>query len=191
MTPRLVIGTVHPDLIDAEYCRCLVETLPADTTGHFPFRERVLLSRAPAGMIHVARNEIVRSFLSHPMRPARLLFVDTDITWTPDQVWQLVERADSEDHHALSGLVYDQTAMPMLYNGEMRQVPVAGYRQRVFATGLGFMLLSRDLLMRCFQRYGWPAPWFDYGHRHGKMVSEDVVFAQRCEEMGVPVMACL
>jgi len=184
----LVIGTVHPDLFDAEYCRCLVETLTSDPHGLFPFRARVLLARAPAGMLHVARNEIVRAFLVHPQRPESLLFIDTDVSWTPEQIWQLHESAARDGDQAMSGLLYDAESHPMLYDEAMRQVPVSSGRQRVFCTGMGFMLLQREGLERCLARYGWPAPWFDYGHRHGHLVSEDVIFAQRYAEMGIPTV---
>ncbi len=88
MTPKVILGTVHPDMIDAQFCACLVQTLSEDYRGYLVPRSRVIMSRAPAGMLHVARNAVAQQFLAHPMRPDYLVFIDTDMAWTPEQVCQ-------------------------------------------------------------------------------------------------------
>ena len=194
-TPKVVIGTVHPDSVDAQFCACLAATLTEDTRGLLPFRGRVMMSRAPAGMIHVARNEVIRGFLAHPLRPDYLLFIDTDITWEPDQVWSLVDTATTHDLPAVSGLIAfcqqdeDGPSDPilMLYDNDFKLVPLSADVQRVFCAGMGFMLLRRDALEACAAAYRWPTPWFDYGHRNGKAVSEDVIFSQRLLDLNIPV----
>jgi hypothetical protein len=157
-----------------------------------PFRRKVLMSAAPAGMIHTARNAVVDGFLAHPFSPEYLLFIDTDITWEPHQVWSLLETATTHDLPAVSGLVcFKQTEdgplVPMLYNDDFKLVPVSADVQRVFCAGMGFMLLRRDALETIATTYPWPTPWFDYGHRNGKAVSEDVIFSQRCLELDIPI----
>jgi hypothetical protein len=191
----VVIGTVHADQIDAVYTHCLVATLSEDTRRLLAFRAPVLLARAPAGMIHLARNEIVRAFLAHPLRPAYLLFIDTDITWEPELVWRLVDCASAEDLPAVSGFysLAEQEAggpgepVPMLYDEQMHLVPIRGDLQRVFCAGAGFLLLRRDVLEACFRAYAGPAPWFDYGARGGRLVSEDVIFCQRLWDLDIPL----
>jgi len=192
--PKVAIGTVHPDMIDAQFCRCLADTLSGHTRTLLPFREPVLMARAPAGMIHVARNEIVRAFLAHPLSPSHLLFIDTDVTWTPEQLAELATTATTNDLPVLSGLLTlgpgdekEPKRIPMLYDERVRYVPVSADIQRVFCTGMGFMLLRRDALQACLANYTWPTPWFDYGHRNGKAVSEDVVFCERLAELDIPV----
>jgi hypothetical protein len=195
MTAALAIGTVHPDLIDARFCQCLVTTLTEDTRGYLPFREPVLMARAPAGMIHVARNEVVRAFLAHPLTPTYLLFIDTDMQWTPSQAWDLVDCARLAQVPVVGALYAfceqerdgPGPVIPALYDERMKLVPVSATLQRVFCAGMGFMLLHRDALVRVGDRYGWPTPWFDYGHRHGKAVSEDVIFSARLAACGIPL----
>jgi len=193
MTPRIVIGTVHPDLIDAQFCRCLTATLEEDLQGYLPARGRVLMARAPAGMLHVARNDVVQQFLRHPFQPMYLVFIDTDMAWTPDQVWALVETARTHDLPSVNGLAVMQngvdpaSTMPVLYDYDFQPVAPVEPVQRVFCAGSAFMLIARGALERVGQAYGWPAPWFDYGQRRGKLVTEEVIFAQRCWELGIPI----
>lgn len=194
MSPTVVIGTVHPDYIDAQYTRCLVETLDAaDARALFPFRGRVLMERAPAGMLHVARNAVVRAFLTHPLRPEYLLFIDTDMVWVPEQIGQLVESAVTHDLCAVNALVCMQGGVgvderiPVIYDYDMRPVAPVDPIQRVFCAGSAFLLLRRAELEACGRTYGSPAPWFDYQHRHGRTVTEEVIFSQRYHDLGFPI----
>ena len=193
MTPPLVIGTVHPDLIDAQFTRCLTATLEEDTQGVFPLRGRVLMARAPAGMLHVARNDVVQQFLRHPFSPAYLLFIDTDMAWTPDQVWALVQTARDHDLPIVNGLAAMQdgpdptSTIPVLYDYDFQRVDPVDPIQRVFCAGSAFMLLAREALVTIGQAHGWPTPWFNYGERRGKAVTEEVIFAQRCWDLGIPI----
>jgi hypothetical protein len=193
MSPKIVIGTVHPDYIDAQYTRCLVETLADDVRGLFPFRRRVLMERAPAGMLNVARNNVVREFLGHPLQPEYLLFIDTDMVWVSEQIGELLESAIEHDLCAVNALVCMQggldvkSAIPVMYDYDMRPVQPCEQIQRVFCAGSAFLLLRRHELQVCGQTYGAPAAWFDYQHRHGKNVTEEVIFSQRYHDLGFPI----
>jgi hypothetical protein len=192
---KVVIGTVHPGSVDAKFCQCLLTTVSENLRGLFPFRQRTLMAHAPAGMLHTARNEVVRGFLEHPFRPDYLMFIDTDMTWDEEQIGALYDTAETHDLPAVSALIAfcqqeedgPGKPMTMLYDYNFRFVPVKSDVQRVFCSGMGFMLLRRDALERCGQAHGWPTPWFDYGHRNGKAVSEDVIFSQRLWDLGIPI----
>lgn len=193
MSATVVIGTVHPDYIDAQYTRCLVETLADDRRGLFPLRRRVLMERAPAGMLHVARNQAVKAFLEHPLRPDYLLFIDTDMVWVPEQVGELLDSAIEHDLCAVNALVCMQggagvdEAIPVMYDYDMRPVQPREPIQQVFCAGSAFLLLRRRELEMCGRTYGSPAAWFDYQHRHGKNVTEEVIFSQRYHDLGFPI----
>jgi len=193
MTPQLVIGTVHPDFIDAQFCRCVCATLEEDTCGRFPLRGRVLMARAPAGMLHVARNQVVKEFLAHPLSPRYLLFIDTDMAWTPDQVWALMDVAVAHDLPAVNALVVMQngadptSTLPVMYDESFHLLHPVEDVQRVFCAGMAFMLLRRDALEHIGRAFGWPLPWFEYGIHHGKAVTEEVPFSQRCWDLGIPI----
>lgn len=193
MSPTVVIGTVHPDYIDAQYTRCLVETLDADAHRMFPFRGRVLMERAPAGMLHVARNAVIGAFLGHPLRPDYLLFIDTDMVWVPEQIRELLDSAVTHDLCAVNALVCMQGGadvedrIPVMYDYDMRQIVPVDPIQRVFCAGSAFLLLRRHELSVCGLEYGSPAPWFDYQHRNGRTVTEEVIFSQRYHDLGFPI----
>lgn len=192
MDAKVVIGTVRPDLIDGVFADCLAETLTQDP-GYLPFRKRYLRERAPAGMLHVGRNSVVHQFLVHPLEPKYLLFIDTDMEWEPDQAWQLVESAEAHDIPAVNALVCMQggrtveETIPVMYDYDMNIVQPAEPMQRVFCGGSAFLLLRRDILDTVGAAHGWPTPWFNYEHRHGKAVTEEVIFCQRLWDLGIPM----
>lgn len=188
-----VVGLVHADFLDARFCQCLLTTVTEDFGHILPAREKVLMTRAPAGMLHVARNVIGRGFLAHPLRPEYLVFVDSDIDWRPDQLWQLAETARGDGLPILSGLVCmqggrDASLMrPLMYDYDFCEVQPTGGLQQVFCVGCGFLAIHRSALLQLYDTHREPTPWFNYEHRHGKAVSEDVVFAQRCWDAGIPI----
>jgi hypothetical protein len=59
--------------------------------------------------------------------------------------------------------------------------------QRVFCGGSAFLMLRRDALEAVAAKHPWPTPWFDYGVRNGKTVTEEVMFAQRCWDLNIPI----
>jgi hypothetical protein len=191
--PKVVIGTVHPDLIDAYFCRALADTLTDDFHGYLPFRGRVMMARAPAGMIHVARNAVVADFLRHPLQPKYLLFIDTDMAWTPDQAWDLIESAEAHDLPAVNALVCLQSLDPtavgayVMKDYDWNTVTPTQEIQQVFCAGMAFMLLRRDGLEACYRAHAGPLPWFDYGVRRGTPCTEEVIFSQRYHDLGIPI----
>ena len=190
---KAVIGTVHPDFIDAHFLAGLVPTLTEDYDGRLVSRVPFIASRAPAGMLHVARNAVVQQFLQHPMRPTYLVFIDTDMTWQPADLWRLLDVADAQDYPILGGLAAMQDGAdlsqtrPVMFDYDFRTIEPTGTVQRVFCGGSAFLCLRRDILEQCAAVYPWPAPWFDYGVRNGKAVTEEVIFCQRMWDLGIPV----
>lgn len=189
---KAVIGTVRPDMIDGHFTDCLVRTLTEDYDGRLVSRMPFISSRAPAGMIHVARNAVVQQFLTHPMGPDYLVFIDTDMSWTPQDVWDLLDEARHRDLPILGGLAVMQGGSnldemkPVMFENDFKPIRPTGEVQLVFCGGSAFLALRRDALKACADAYSWPTPWFDYGTRNGKAVTEDVIFAQRMWEMGIP-----
>jgi hypothetical protein len=193
MTGKLVLGTVHPDMIDAHFVRCLTDTLENDLRGLLTVKSRVMMSRAPAGMLHVARNEVVRGFLAHPQQPGHLLFIDTDMDWTPSHVWHLYDSAVYFDLPVVGGLAampgieHAHETLPVMFDYDFNFVQPTQPIQRVFCGGSAFLMLRRDALEAVAAKHPWPTPWFDYGIRNGKAVTEEVMFAQRCWDLNIPI----
>lgn len=190
---KAVIGTVHPDMIDAHFVGCLVSTLTEDYDERLVSRVPFLPSRAPAGMLHVARNAVVAQFLKHPMAPDYLVFIDTDMAWAPQDVWRLLDEARARSLPILGGLAVMQGGAdvsemkPVMFDYDFAPILPTGDVQRVFCGGSAFLALRRDALEACVEVNPWPTPWFDYGVRRGKAVTEEVVFAQRMWDLGIPI----
>ena len=184
---RAVIGTVHPDFIDAHFVSCLVPTLTEDYEDRLVSRVPFIAARAPAGMVHVARNAVVQQFLQHPMGPDYLVFIDTDMDWRPSDVWSVLDEARSRDVPILAGLAAMQDGTPVMFDESFTPLEPLGTVQRVFCCGAAFLALRRDALEMCASVHPWPTPWFDYGVRNGKAVTEDIIFAQRMWDLGIPM----
>lgn len=193
MQAKAVIGAVRPDFHDGQFTECLAATLECDPYEFLPHRGRTLIERAPAGMLHLARNTVVQKFLEHPYRPTYLVFIDTDMAWQPHDVWALINSAIDHDLPAVNALVAMQggadptDVVPVMVDEAFRPVSPCQPLQRVFCAGMAFMCLRRDALERCGRAYGWPAPWFDYAHRNGTLATEDAIFSQRLHDLGIPI----
>jgi hypothetical protein len=180
-------------MVDAQFCQCLAATLsehPRSMELHG--RGRVIFQHAAAGMLHYARNQAVSAFLQHPLGLSHLLFIDADMTWEPESVWQLFETALAADLPVLSALVAmpgetPNDSRPVMYDDAMEFVTPTHDVQRVYCAGSAFLLIQRPVLVKQAMHYGWPAPWFDYGTLRGKSVSEDVMFSERLAALGIPI----
>ncbi len=183
---KAVIGTVHPGLIDAHFLACLVPTLTEDFEERLVSRMPFIASRAPAGMVHVARNAVVQQFLAHPLQPDYLVFIDTDMSWEPSDVWRLLDTARERRLPILGALASMQDGRPVMFDGQFSTIEPLGMVQRAFCCGAAFLAIRRDALEECAKVHPWPTPWFDYGAWNGKAVTEDVIFAQRMRDLSIP-----
>jgi hypothetical protein len=181
-------------MVDAQFCQCLAATLSEHPrASELHGRGRVIFQHAAAGMIHYARNQAVKAFLAHPLGLSHLLFIDADMTWEPDDVWQLFDRAQTHDLPVLGALVAmagetpDDAPRPVMYDEAMHFVEPRESLQRVYCAGAAFLLIRRAVFEACLTHYDWPAPWFDYGALRGRSVSEDVMFAKRLAAHGIPI----
>jgi hypothetical protein len=194
MRAQLAIATVHPGMVDAQFCQCLAATLSEHPrSNELHGRGRVIFQHAPAGMLHIARNQAVKAFLAHPLGLSHLLFIDADMTWEPECVWQLFEEAIAHDYPVLGALIAmpgespDAAPRPVMFDEGMAFVEPRHSVERVYCGGAGFLLIHRAVFDACLARYGWPAPWFEYGTLRGKSVSEDVTFSERLAALGIPI----
>ena len=57
-----------------------------------------------SSIIEDARNELVQIFLNSPDNPTHLLFIDSDIKWELQDIRDLIEFSDNNDHLIVSGI---------------------------------------------------------------------------------------
>lgn len=195
---RVVIGFPHAATLDAEFVRCLLKTLNENTDDHEVAIVGCIMQPAPAGMVHVARNHIVRKFLATDAE--WLWWLNTDKVWEPDAFYQLAESAVGLKVLVLNAHVRNPPAdgetdsTPVLFNDDLRpfEPPPGLMLFPVFCAGMGFMLTHRSVFERILEVQGdGPTPWFAYetweGRDGSSVVGEDFAFCRRLKAAGFTV----
>ncbi len=201
----IYLGNINPGLLRAEMATSVVQ---AATDGAISY---VWFKQSPP-YLDIHRNVIVEHFLNHS-ECDKLLFVDSDVEFTPDDVRAL----DATDLDVVSGWYYnpspDGILRPVVYywgprkesDGahtstvqyesltEIEALPEQQDRvSEVCAAGTGFLMLSRDVLIKMAETFGLPQPWFveqavigapgEDPVWHG----EDLMFGLRSSQIGYP-----
>jgi hypothetical protein len=163
--PLILVGTpCYGGLVTQDYTMSLLN-LAAAAPG-LGFEVAVMMLGNDA-LITRARSAIVAKFLDHPA-PTHLLFVDADISFTPDQVARLL-RFDKDftaglypakllDWQQSAARYGKSTETPeeagLAYVGAVEE---GGRREQGFATGTyagtGFQLIKRDVFLRMIAAY--------------------------------------
>lgn len=152
-----------------------------------------------------SRNHVVDAFLAQSDCDI-LLFIDSDIAWTPDQVTEIADKIHPESSPVVGGLYYSGFGRdgigfaPVVYNwGTHPETNQPFMRQlapdeitdepliKVDGIGTGFLGLHREMLLEMGERYGSPQPWFAEETFNNVHHGEDLTFCQRLSEMGVPI----
>lgn len=163
--------------------------------------------------IPTARCSIVRQFLAHHAKPEWLLLVDTDATFAPDLIDQLLASAHPNHRPIVGGLAFgvapgrdeagndsfnaiggtDFQLFPTLYllDDEGRTQRLFNYPRdqlvQVAATGCHCLLIHRSVLADERWEDGHPLPWFRTAVSDGEEVSEDVFFCWKAGSLGYPI----
>jgi hypothetical protein len=190
--------------VDAEFTNSLVGTLAWDMMREPEQRQLAGIRGYRAGVnIAGPRNQIVRDFLEHPERGDWLLQIDSDMTWSPDAVEQMLAVADPEETPIVGGLCFGATdghLWPTLYElteGDegpyLVRRPLAeseiGSLVRVTATGGAFLMVHRRVFETIRDKgLGTAAwPWFQEAELSGGPLGEDLTFCLRAGMAGFPV----
>lgn len=201
---KVVVGYLSPTLLHSAFHSSMLGLLEYDMARH-----RRLAPDAGGGRVHIfagtnlsaPRNNLVRKFLAWD-RADWLWMVDSDMTFTPDVVERLLERADPQDAPIVGGLCFGRTdkdtLAPVLYgitpasDVAVEVVRYADYPADelfpVFATGAACLLIHKSVLAKMAERKFSPAyPWFQESEVDGISVSEDITFCWRANQCGFPV----
>jgi glycosyltransferase involved in cell wall biosynthesis len=197
------LSYVHPAEVSAFWHDSIVELLAWDFVNGRQVRERISLTSGPR--IASARNEVVREFLGK-RSSEWLVMVDADMVFAPDTIHRMIAAARRESAQVVGALCYGSTATgvmnPTIFrlteDDKGRKVerfddaPPRGMI-KCDATGTGFILIHRDVLMTIgeafYERDAWP--WFSEGSMRydDRWVEygEDVGFCLRARIMGIDV----
>lgn len=210
---KVVVAYLQPAMVHSAFMESMTDLLMFDFASHRRIVEGGgrLSYRANANLSG-PRNEVVRKFLAYG-KADWLWFIDSDMTFPPDVVEQLLEYADPQEAPIVGGLCFalnDQgDIIPTLYglDGDASNPAALDVTRfeiwppdamfQVVATGAACLLIHRSVLerMRDFEHPNRPGkvgfndafPWFQELEHDGRPVGEDIGFCWRAGLMQVPV----
>lgn len=154
------------------------------------------------------RNMAVQHFLDKTDH-GWLMFIDTDMGFSPDALEQLLFAADPVERPIVGGLCfalkhmgpdgkggYNVRPVPTLFAWAKNPEQGYGFANRfiyppetlvqVAGTGAAFLLIHRSALVRMRAEHG--DAWFDFvQYGDGAQVSEDLSFCYRVGQAGIPI----
>lgn len=183
MNLPLTVSYISDGTVRAEFCDSLAALLQ-----RYRVESRIALVSGPR--ISTSRNNVVRAFLAD-CSAEYLLMLDSDMTFTPDDIRSLVLAAQREDAHVVGGLCFsvddDGRIFPTIYEGDPPKRTYS-YRkdslQEVSATGAACLLMSRTLLEDMAKNCPGPHEFFQETTHKGGEFGEDVTFCVRARHLG-------
>lgn len=146
-------------------------------------------------IITMARNSLVNEFLKTDATD--MLFIDSDVIVTPDDVLRLLSQHTGRD---VTAGMYPRRASDKrffldIHHDEKGDLEFEGSLMRVNRVGTGFMMISRGIIEKMVTahpewRYenkegnGTVSALFDFAVKEGKFVGEDYLFCDRVRDLG-------
>lgn len=201
MTDTVVFGWVPSPLggmalLQQGFFDSMFNFLTVDTGGRKVFGG---YTWASCGYIPASRESLVRTFLDKT-ESNWLLMLDWDITFTPDDVYALLDTAASDAPNKIVSGNYvtymgdDQLLRPCWFEDRdgLEHSPVAGYTpgqlHPLTTCGMGFTIMHRDALVAIEKdNTGDPWPWYGHDVIGGNHVGEDLTFCRRARAVGVTI----
>lgn len=187
----IMLGYIHPGEVRGEFA---TSVFVAGKANH----EVVgILARQSGPRVAAARNVVVQEFLL--TNAEWLLFVDSDMFWTQDDLRKVIDAAHPTQRPFVGGLCFaDQGGQlfPTIYlrNPDTGQFHVALEFPRnqcvpVDGTGAAFKIVHRSVYERLLKNAdGNPDfAWYQDTTFDGKDRGEDLTFCQRVRDLGIPI----
>jgi hypothetical protein len=144
-------------------------------------------------IITMARNQLVHEFLKTDA--TELLFIDSDVIATADDVLRLMAQSGDKDitAGAYPRRSKDKNFFADLYFDENKDLEFDGSLMRLERVGTGFMLIQRHVIEAMVAAH---PEWFydfkgeqvcgvfDFQNRDGRYLGEDYLFCDRAREHG-------
>jgi hypothetical protein len=147
-------------------------------------------------IITMARNQLVHEFLKSDA--TELLFIDSDVIATADDVLRLMAQSGGKDitAGAYPRRSKDKNFFADLYFDENKDLEFDGSLMRLERVGTGFMLIQRHVIEAMVAAH---PEWFydfkgeqvcgvfDFQNRDGRYLGEDYLFCDRAREHGFKI----
>lgn len=147
-----------------------------------PYR---LKERRSTVNINHARNQLVYDFMLSTEEWALLL--DSDIVFTQEDIIRLYNPCTSHNVQIMSG-VYGQPLKDISLVTHPDGTPWPDWPEGAIIesgpTGVGFMLVHKNVFRDIHQHQGGDFPWFNEAVEDHRWISEDIFFCRRAREAG-------
>lgn len=209
---RCVIGFIHPgDVAGAFMDSVLGAIMPECHPEGLMWKGGGYINLQSGPRIAEARTQVLENYMNAAQYAEGewILCIDSDMTFTREDVRTLIECADAEERPIVGGLCFagysPETMYPTLYRlteeeGSWAMDKELEYPKdamvKVGATGAAFLLVHRSALWKIYSAFrNLPSgqlnsyPWFVEGHvdHKGRQLGEDVAFCMRANAIGIPV----
>lgn len=197
---NIVIGIPNNGTLSSETAFGLFDALSRDHT------DRKLITRIVESQnlfVDFNRNVIAEGFINY-FKDDWLLFLDSDIEVTLEEIYDLYDIAVSNNLDVIGGIYFysrGHRSMDLrpavqikLSNGKKTDLIDIDFNKDYFkvdSMGTGMMLISRKALQQSYKIDGNGIPyWFKTYDEYGTFIAEDVYFCNTLKESGIDVYAC-
>jgi hypothetical protein len=177
----IAVGVMHDSMMDAPFVVSLSRLLQV---APMP----IIFQGGQIGRLDIGRNKVIENFLRYDAE--WLLFLDTDMVFTPQDFVTLAQSANDKTAPIVSGLYYQDTMPPRPVafvwdkNGRSQHWDGKGTGMvKVDLVGMGFVLIHRSVLEAM------EGDWCNNG-RLGpahQSLSDDFSFCYKAQELGFDI----
>ena len=193
----VVVAHLHPGQVSAYFMHSLVGVLLYDRKG--PQRIVGLLQEWSSANVSASRNNLTAKFLDGD--GDWLLWIDSDMSFQPDALEDLLASADAVERPIVGGLCFGSkngSLFPTVYRwgqteaGDLVTWTDGDYPRdalvQVGATGAAFVLIHRTALETIRDRpFSAVFPWYQEMEMNGRPAGEDLTFCFRAGICQLPV----
>lgn len=199
----VAIAYIHPGQVSSYFTESLLATVFYDfaqeAMGNRPRRIANVYQEWSSANVSEARNSVTKRFLERNDADW-LLWIDSDMQWSPPAVDVLLDAADPNERPVVGGLCFGMSMgelFPTIYqfaqiDGQLTTMRIREYERDALvqcaATGAAFLLIHRKVLQQMADKnFNEAFPFFQETQNGDKPVGEDLTFCLRVAALGYPL----
>ena len=195
----VVLAYIHPGQVSSYFAESMIASLFYDQHAGRPPRIANIYQEWSSANVSASRNIVTQRFLDKNDADW-LLWIDSDMQWSPFDIDVLLDAADPKTMPVLGGLCFGMSMgkpFPTIYHfaeidGQLTTIRMPNYPKdsifQVAATGAAFLLIHRSALKAMAERnFNEAFPFFQETQNGDKPVGEDLTFCLRVAALGYPL----
>ena len=195
----VVLAYIHPGQVSSYFTESMIASLFYDNNANRPPRIANIYQEWSSANVSAPRNIVTQRFLDKNDADW-LLWIDSDMQWSPFDIDALLDAADPKERPVIGGLCFGMSMgkpFPTIYHfaeidGQLTTIRMPDYPKdsifQVAATGAAFLLIHRSALKSMAERkFNEAFPFFQETQNGKDPVGEDLTFCLRLASLGIPV----